>query len=179
MADTIVITKTQEDVVLVNNGGIEYTLDPRYRVQKKDGNVQILTDLGGLIETFDPAEVEKVVLKDTSEVLIPDQDTLFTQLITNFFFDKVGDGDGLATKSQKKTSTDFTGNPKKTTVDFVTDYGFTAFDDANYSVSVIGVSDGRIWSVESIAAGSFVMNSNSNSGISGDVLWIATKHGES
>lgn len=90
MADTIVITKTQEDVVLVNNGGIEYTLDPRYRVQKKDGNVQILTDLGGLIETFDPAEVEKVVLKDTSEVLIPDQDTLFTQLITNFFFESKG-----------------------------------------------------------------------------------------
>lgn len=86
---------------------------------------------------------------------------------------------GLITKSEKKINTDFSGNPKKATVDFVTDYGFSAFADANYSVSVIGVSDGRIWSVESVVAGSFVINSNSNSAISGNVLWIATQHGES
>lgn len=86
MANTIVITKTQEDVVLVNNDGREYTLKSDYRVQKKGGNVEILTDLGGLIQVFNPVEVEKVVLKDTSEVFISDQDTLFTQLITNFFF---------------------------------------------------------------------------------------------
>lgn len=91
MANTIVITKTSEGVVLVNNDGDEYTLLSNYRVKKKDGKVEILTDLGGSIDKFDPVEVEKVVLADTTEVPIADLDTLFTQLHTNFFlFEKFG-----------------------------------------------------------------------------------------
>ena len=90
MADTIVITKTPEGVILVNNGNRDYTLNPSYGVKKFDSNVRIFTDLGGLIDTFDPVDVEKLVLIDGSEILDPDLDTLFTQLHTNFFFVKTG-----------------------------------------------------------------------------------------
>ena len=90
MADTIVITKTPAGVVLVNNGGREYTLDSNYRVQKEAATVKIFTDQGRFIDEFDPVEVEKLVLADASEVLDPDLDTLFTQLHTNFFFVKSG-----------------------------------------------------------------------------------------
>lgn len=90
MADTIVITKTPEGNVLVNNDGKEFTLDPSYRVQKRSNNVEILTDQGGLIAKFNPIDVEKLVLIDGSEVLDPDLDTLFTELHTNFFFVKSG-----------------------------------------------------------------------------------------
>ncbi len=90
MADTIVIKKSIEGVILVTNNGDEYTLLPSYRLQKKDGKVEVRSDLGGLIDTFDPAEVEKVILTDGSEVAIPDLDTLYTQLTTNFFFLKPG-----------------------------------------------------------------------------------------
>lgn len=82
-------------------------------------------------------------------------------------------GGGLVTKSGKKLSGDFTGNPKKATVTFS-----TPFADANYSPSVIG-EDSRAWEVESVAAGSFVISSGSASGLTGDVYWTAIKHGES
>ena len=90
MANTIVITKTSEGVVLVNNGGKEYTLLPDYKLQKNANSVKVLTDLGGLIDTFTAEDVEKVVLIDGSEVIINDLDILFTQLRTNFFFVKTG-----------------------------------------------------------------------------------------
>ena len=66
----------------------------------------------------------------------------------------------------------FAGNPKKATVTFV-----TAFADANYSVSLIGVN-ARTWSVESYVAGSFVINANSNPALTGNTYWTAIKHGE-
>lgn len=90
MADTIVITKTPEGVVLVNNNGREYTLDSSYRVQKEAATVKIVTDQGRSIDEFDPVDVEKLVLIDGSEVVDPDLDTLFTELHTNFFFVKSG-----------------------------------------------------------------------------------------
>lgn len=113
MANTIVIKKTTEGVILVTNGGDEYTLLPSYRLQKKDGNVEIRSDLGGLIETFDPVEVEKVILSDGSEVAIPDLDTLYTQLNTNFFFDKsgiIGSGKDLEFISDANTKPGQDGN---------------------------------------------------------------------
>lgn len=66
----------------------------------------------------------------------------------------------------------FAGNPKKATVTFG-----TAFTDANYSVSVIGI-DSRAWSIESVAAGSFVINARANANLTGNVYWTATKNGE-
>lgn len=85
MADTIIISKVAGGTILVNNGAREYNLLPSYRLQKVDGKVQVLTDLGGRIDTFDPVEVEKVILADKTEILIPDLNTLFVQLFTNFF----------------------------------------------------------------------------------------------
>lgn len=66
----------------------------------------------------------------------------------------------------------FSGNPKKATVTFS-----TAFADANYSVSIIGI-DSRSWSIESVVAGSFIINARANGILTGNVYWIATKHGE-
>ena len=66
----------------------------------------------------------------------------------------------------------FAGNPKKATVTFG-----TAFADANYSVSIVGV-DSRAWSIETVAAGSFVINARANANLTGNVHWTATKNGE-
>lgn len=90
MANTIVIQKSTEGVILVTNDGDNYTLLPSYRLQKKDGKVEVCSDLGGVIDTLDPAEVEKVILPDGTEIAIPDLNTLYTQLTTNFFFLKSG-----------------------------------------------------------------------------------------
>jgi len=87
MADETIIAKQANGVVLVTTNGNEYTLKPNYRVQKNADNVEIRDDSSGSVAIFTVAEVEKVILADTSEVLIGDLDTLFTQLHTNFFFD--------------------------------------------------------------------------------------------
>jgi len=85
-------------------------------------------------------------------------------------------GASLAMKSGSITGASFTGSPKRTSVVTFA----TAFADANYSVSVIGnTEDTRNWSIESITAGSFTINSGSGSTLGGNVLWTAIKHGES
>jgi hypothetical protein len=83
-----------------------------------------------------------------------------------------GSGGGLATKAGSVANTSFAGNPKKYTVTFA-----AAFTDANYAVAVTG-EDARSWTVESKVAGSFIINANSNAGLSGATNWIAVKHGE-
>ncbi|MGR3177846.1 MAG: hypothetical protein ACUZ8E_07290 [Candidatus Anammoxibacter sp.] len=110
MANTITITKTAKGVILVNNDGDEYTLLPDYRIRKKNGNVEILNDLGGMIDTFTPNDVEKVILSDGSEIVINDIDTLFTQLMTNFFFKLTGSGDGIEFISDANSSLGQDGN---------------------------------------------------------------------
>jgi len=85
-------------------------------------------------------------------------------------------GASLAMKSGSITGASFTGSPKRTSVVTFA----TAFADANYSVSVIGnTEDTRNWSIESITAGGFTINSGSGSTLGGNVLWTAIKHGES
>jgi hypothetical protein len=83
-----------------------------------------------------------------------------------------GSGGGLATKAGSVANSSFTGNPKKATVTFA-----AAFTDANYSVAITG-EDARSWTIESKVAGSFVINANSNTGLSGTTYWIATAYGE-
>lgn len=78
----------------------------------------------------------------------------------------------LEQKSGVVAKGSFSGNPKKSTVTFT-----TAFADANYSVSIIGI-DSRSWSIESVVAGSFIINARANGVLTGNVYWIATKHGE-
>jgi hypothetical protein len=78
----------------------------------------------------------------------------------------------LKEKSGVVAAVSFAGNPKKATVTFG-----TAFADANYSVSILGV-DSRAWSIENQLAGSFVINANANAALTGNVSWKAIKHGE-
>ena len=75
-------------------------------------------------------------------------------------------------KSGVETSGSFTGNPRTATVTFG-----TAFPDANYSVTAIGV-DGRGWTIDSQVAGSFVINSNASSALTGSVSWTAIAHND-
>jgi len=67
----------------------------------------------------------------------------------------------------------FAGNPKKYTVTFA-----TPFNNTNYAVKVNGV-DVRSWSYENKTAGGFVINSNANASLTGEVSWTATENGES
>lgn len=79
------ISKVAGGTILVNNGAREYVLLPSYRIQKSNGNIQVLTDVGGLIDTFDPLTVDTLVLANGSIIITSDLDTLFTQLYTHFF----------------------------------------------------------------------------------------------
>jgi hypothetical protein len=83
-----------------------------------------------------------------------------------------GGGGGLVTKAGSVANSSFTGNPKKATVTFS-----TAFGSTNYAITVTG-EDARSWTIESKAVGSFVINANSNTGLSGTTYWIATAYGE-
>jgi hypothetical protein len=83
-----------------------------------------------------------------------------------------GSGGGLTTKAGSVANSSFTGNPKKATVTFS-----TAFSNTNYAITVTG-EDARSWTIESKVAGSFVINANSNTGLSGTTYWIATAYGE-
>ena len=79
---------------------------------------------------------------------------------------------GLAplSKAGSEASGSFTGVPRKATITFS-----TAFGSTNYSVSVIG-GDGRSWSIESKAVGSFVINTGSANALTANVDWIAMLH---
>jgi len=79
---------------------------------------------------------------------------------------------GLETKAGSVTNTSFSGNPRKATVTFT-----TAFSNTNYAISITG-EDARSWIIESKVAGSFVINSNSNTALAGNTYWIATAYGE-
>lgn len=66
----------------------------------------------------------------------------------------------------------FTGTPRKATVTFA-----AAYPDANYAIAITG-ADGRAWVYESVAAGSFVINSQANAALTGDVRWETMYQGE-
>jgi len=83
-----------------------------------------------------------------------------------------GGAAGLKTKSGGVANTTFTGNPKKATVTFS-----AAFTDTNYGVTITG-EDARSWTIESKIAGSFVINSNANTSLSGTTYWHAIAYGE-
>lgn len=76
-------------------------------------------------------------------------------------------------KSGLITAGTFTGNPKKATVTFS-----VAFPNTNYSIAITG-ADGRTWTYESKLAGSFVINANANTALTGEVSWTAISTGES
>ncbi len=53
----------------------------------------------------------------------------------------------------------------------------TAFPNTNYSIIITG-EDQRTWTAESKLAGSFVINSNSNTSLTGNTYWTAISYGE-
>ena len=80
----------------------------------------------------------------------------------------------LATKSGYKASTDFTGTPvRKATVTFGTAFPV----GTTYSIELSG-TDVRFWTWESVTVSGFVINSNANQALTGNVHFTATVHGE-
>lgn len=78
----------------------------------------------------------------------------------------------LKQKSGYKITTDFTGTPRKATVTFATAWG-----SANYVIKIEG-TDVRSWSWESKSSSGFVINTNANQALTGNVDWTATAIGE-
>jgi hypothetical protein len=82
-------------------------------------------------------------------------------------------GSTLIHKSGTLSGSTFAGNPKKSTVTFA-----TAFANTNYAITITSDTN-RTWTWESKAAGSFVINANSNTAFAtGSVDWTATEYGE-
>jgi len=82
-------------------------------------------------------------------------------------------GTGTATSSTTAKSgivsnTTWTGSPLNYQVSFT-----SAFPNTNYSVTVTG-GDARVWTIESVTANGFIINSNSNTGLLYPTYWIAT-----
>lgn len=73
-------------------------------------------------------------------------------------------------KAGKKIVANFSGNPKKATVTFT-----QAFPDANYSVVISANLDGRDFTAESLTTTGFVINTNANANITGDIYWHAIR----
>lgn len=78
----------------------------------------------------------------------------------------------LKTKAGSIASASFGGTPLSASVTFS-----TVFNNTNYSVAVTG-EDARIFTVESKTAGGFVVNTNSNTALTGTTYWTCTAYGE-
>ena len=78
----------------------------------------------------------------------------------------------LKTKAGSIVSASFGGTPLSASVTFG-----TAFNNTNYSVAVTG-EDVRIFTVQSKTAGGFVVNTNSNTALTGTTYWTCTAYGE-
>lgn len=79
---------------------------------------------------------------------------------------------GLTIKAGTVSNTSFTGNPKTYQVTFSTPYS------NNYSISITG-SDARTFTYESKTVNGFIINTNSNTSLTGDVDWQTIRNGES
>jgi hypothetical protein len=62
---------------------------------------------------------------------------------------------------------EFNGNPQNHEVSLSMPY-----DDANYTISVMG-DDSRVWSIAQKTTSSFIISSNSNVPLNGNVYWTA------
>jgi hypothetical protein len=72
------------------------------------------------------------------------------------------------TKSGVVSNSTFTGSPLNYQVSFT-----SSFPNTNYSVNVTG-GDARVWTVENVTTGGFIINSNSNTGLLYSTYWVAT-----
>jgi hypothetical protein len=76
----------------------------------------------------------------------------------------------VSTKGGEIVGATFTGFPLRATVTFG-----SAYPNTSYAISVVG-EDARSWTIESKAVGGFVINSNSNVALAGNVYWITTPY---
>jgi len=86
MANTIIITKNGNGNVCLTNNGVESSFPPDYFLSNKGGKTQIKTKSMNLVSTLDPADVEKVIYSNGTEVFISTNAQLFQELKDNFFF---------------------------------------------------------------------------------------------
>lgn len=127
--------------------------------------VEFGTTAGTATEGNDP----RVPIQDENDALVG---TEGTPSAGNVY---VTDSDprlSLSSKAGVIAFATFAGNPKIATVTFA-----TAFADVNYTPDAIG-GDGNVISYQSLVAGSFVINLNTNSQPGVDVKWSAIEHGE-
>jgi len=78
----------------------------------------------------------------------------------------------LKTKAGSLANTSFGGTPYTASVTFS-----SAFNNTNYSIAVTG-EDARIFTIESKTASGFVVNTNSNTAVTGTTYWTCTVFGE-
>jgi hypothetical protein len=78
----------------------------------------------------------------------------------------------LKTKAGSVTNTTFSGTPLTASVTFV-----SSFSDTNYAISITG-EDSRAWVVQNKTANGFVINSVSNTAVTGTTYWTCTAYGE-
>jgi hypothetical protein len=78
----------------------------------------------------------------------------------------------LKTKAGSVANTSFGGTPLTASVTFS-----AAFDNTNYAIAITG-EDSRAWVVQSKTASGFVINSVSNTAITGTTYWTCTAYGE-
>jgi hypothetical protein len=78
----------------------------------------------------------------------------------------------LKTKAGSVVNTSFGGTPLTASITFN-----TAFDNTNYAIAITG-EDSRAWIVESKIASGFIINSVSNTELTGTTYWTCTSYGE-
>ncbi len=106
----------------------------------------------------------------TKNIIIPDAATA-TEAMNRQTSDARYLGVG-SSKAGTVAGGSFAGNPKIFTVTFG-----TAFPDTNYAVTITA-EDNRTFTFQTKLAASFVMNSNANLALVGDVDWTATAHND-
>jgi hypothetical protein len=94
-------------------------------------------------------------------------------LTASFALNGGGGGGGLQTKAGSVANSSFGGSPLSASIIFS-----TAFPNTNYAITVTG-EDARSWTIENKLSGSFIINSNSSVGLTGNTYWTATAYGES
>lgn len=115
--------------------------------------------LGNLSTTVNGTAVAQILKSDITHGIV-------------YVFVSGGVSTTAKTKAGRVLNSGFSGSPKKTTVTFITPFGSTL-----YAVNITGV-DVRTWAIESKVMGGFVINSNANAGLLGDVFWEAQENGE-
>ena len=126
---------------------------------KNSGTGTITVDANGS-QTIDGSLTKTLANKDVLQITSDGSNWLITGGIgTNVISNSA--------KSGSVSSGSFTGTPLTYNVVFS-----SAFPNSNYSPVVTG-GDARSWTVESITANGFTINSNSNTSLSNTTFWIA------